>query len=73
MTLKLIALQTRVVKFVERRSAVHDDRGQGALEYVGALVIAALIIVAVYAGVKGQVGAIGTAISTAVRQFLTGA
>jgi hypothetical protein len=49
----------------------HDERGQGTLEYVGAVVIAAAVVVLVaqaFAGID-----VTGAVTTAVNHFLTGA
>ncbi len=43
MTEKLVALQI----WIGRRAEARGDQGQGALEYVGAIVIAAAVVVAV--------------------------
>jgi Flp pilus assembly pilin Flp len=68
MTKTLVALKIRAMKAAER----HDDAGQGALEYVGALVIAALLVVGVYTAVNGQIGTIGSAVTNAISKILTG-
>jgi hypothetical protein len=59
MNAKLIALTVRLMHAAKTR----EDRGQGTLEYVGAVVIAAVIVVAV-AGAFGGIdikGAVKTA------------
>ena len=48
MTEKLVALQI----WIGRRAEARGDQGQGALEYVGAIVIAAAVVVAVAGAFK---------------------
>jgi hypothetical protein len=50
MTEKYIALRVRMAKHMERRG----DAGQGTLEYLGMILVAAILIVAVAAFVKGD-------------------
>ena len=60
MTEKFVALQVRAEKAVEQRlmdRRAKGDAGQGTLEYIGAILIAAVIVGLVYAAVSQyQVG-----------------
>jgi hypothetical protein len=65
MTEKLVALRIRVEKGIEHRlAATRNDVGQGVLEYVGMVIVAAFVIAAVAAMIKGKdiAGAVGGAI-----------
>jgi hypothetical protein len=55
MSQKLVGLQIRAVKAFERAVAERADKeaGQGALEYVGMILVAALIAGGVWAALKG--------------------
>ena len=66
MSEKLVALRIRAAKWVESR----EDAGQGALEYVGMIAVAAVIVVAVAAALNP--GNITAAVTTAVNHILTG-
>jgi hypothetical protein len=47
MTEKLIALRTRTVQQIQAR--VNGDAGQGSLEYIGAILVAAAVVALVLA------------------------
>lgn len=64
MTEKFISLRVRVTQAIEGRR----DAGQGTLEYVGMIIIAALVIVAVAAVVSPAT--IGARVTTAVNSVL---
>lgn len=49
MTEKYIALRVRVAKAIEGRR----DAGQGTLEYVGMIIVAAIVAVLVMTAIKG--------------------
>jgi Flp pilus assembly pilin Flp len=66
MTKHLVRLQTAT--FLR----VNGDRGQGALEYVGLIIIIAVIAAAVITAFSTQEGAIRTAVDGAIQKFLTG-
>ncbi len=64
MTEKLVALQI----WVSRRVEARGDQGQGALEYVGAIVIAAAVVVAVAGAFKST--DVGQKVADAVTSVL---
>jgi hypothetical protein len=66
MTEKLVALRIRALKAFERKS----DEGQGTLEYVGMILIAALLVVGVLTVLKGK--DLGGAVGKAVDSVLNG-
>ena len=66
MTMKLVALQIRVAKAVEGRK----EAGQGSLEYIGAILVAAVIVGLVITAARGV--NIGTAFSNAVNKVTSG-
>jgi hypothetical protein len=66
MTEKLVALRIRVVKSIEAAR----DSGQGSLEYIGAILVAAAVVVAVLKGFSTL--DVTTAVSEAVKK-ITGA
>jgi hypothetical protein len=66
MTEKLVALRIRALKAFERKS----DEGQGTIEYVGMILIAALLVVGVLTALKGK--DLGGAVSRAVDSVLNG-
>lgn len=61
MTEKLVALRSRMIA----RAAARSDEGQGSLEYVGVLLVAALIVVAIVGAVQDAdvAGRVGQAIT----------
>jgi hypothetical protein len=66
MNQKYIALRTWLARTLDGRR----DAGQGTLEYVGAIVIAAVVVVAVMAAFKNL--PIANAVTTAVNHILSG-
>ena len=66
MTEKLVALRIRALKAFERTS----DKGQGTIEYVGMILIAALLVVGVLTALKDK--DLGGAVSRAVDSVLNG-
>jgi hypothetical protein len=72
MTAKLtkayINVQHRIEDVVSRR-----ESGQGALEYVGILVVIMLVFTAVWTAVDGQKGNIGSKVTELIGKFLNGA
>lgn len=72
MTAKLtkayINVQHRVEDMVSRR-----ESGQGALEYVGILVVIMLVFTAVWTAVDGQKESIGSKVTELIGKFLNGA
>lgn len=71
MTTKLtkayITAQHRLQDVVARREA-----GQGALEYVGILVVVMIVFAAVWTAVDGQKETIGTKVTDLITDFLNG-
>jgi hypothetical protein len=67
MTEKLITLRILIENAFAARMQ-RDDRGQGALEYVGAVLIGAAIIIAVAAVMKGT--DFGTKVGDQVKKVL---
>ena len=63
MTRKIAALQVRVIKAVEAREA-----GQGTLEYVGMIAVAALLVVAVV-GAFGNGTTLGAKVTAAIAKI----
>ncbi len=66
MTKHLVRFQTAMT------TRLRDDSGQGALEYVGILIIIGVIVAAVITVISGQEGAITDAVGTAIENFLSG-
>lgn len=61
------------VRFQHAMAArINGDRGQGALEYIGILIIVGVVVAAVIAIFQGQQGTITSAVSTAIQNFLSG-
>ncbi len=51
MSTKLIALRTTIFQSIEARRS--GDAGQGSLEYIGAILVAAAVVAVVIAAVAG--------------------
>jgi hypothetical protein len=66
MTEKLVALQIKVRKAAE----AGREAGQGSLEYIGAIVIAAIVVVAVTAAINAAKPGIGTSIAKAIKDIV---
>jgi hypothetical protein len=64
MTEKLIAFRIHVQKSIEARIS---DAGQGSLEYIGAILVAAVVVGVVASAAKGI--NLGTAFSDAVKKI----
>jgi len=60
------------MKSVRYRSLRHIHKGQGVIEYAGALVIAAVLVAAVLAVGPGQITTTFTSIMSQVNTFFTG-
>lgn len=65
MTKHLVRLQSSLI------ARVTGDRGQGALEYVGIILIIAVVTAGVIGVFQGQVGAITDRVGAAIEQFLS--
>jgi hypothetical protein len=73
MSYKLVALQIRAEKALEARlqdRKTRGEAGQGALEYVGMILIAALVIGGVWAAVKAA--GLDAKITAAITKILGG-
>lgn len=64
MTKHLVRFQSSI------NTRLRGDAGQGALEYIGILIIIGLLVVAVLGFVEAQHGNISTGITNAVNSFL---
>lgn len=64
MTTKLVALQIRAQKSIEQRLTDRREAGQGTLEYIGAILIAAVIVGLIYTAVSQY--DLGTKVSDAI-------
>jgi small-conductance mechanosensitive channel len=71
MTEKLIGTYVRAI-YALRTHRARQDAGQGTLEYVGAVVIAAIVVAAVAAAFKG-IDVVGAVTGATSKIFGTGA